>query len=138
MHQVGQGENHIGGQWSRFQLQIDDLPSTDLEKLQVRFDLMTPGCVWIDDVQVFDLAFTDPELDHLGKIIALADFQLQHDQLADCMHELESYWPRFLAAFVPSYSAAEPVSQQEIPNPKRMKNHPANLCRSSLNRRSAH
>ncbi len=41
--QVGQGENHIGGQWSRFQLQIDDLPSTDLEKLQVRFDLMTPA-----------------------------------------------------------------------------------------------
>ena len=87
--QVGQGQNPIPGVWSHFQLQIDDLPSSDIDKLQIRFDLMTPGCVWIDDVQVFDLAFTNVELDQLGKIVALADFQLQHGQLAQCLHELE-------------------------------------------------
>jgi len=114
--QVGQGPNPIGGQWSHFQLQIDDLPQSDLEKLQVRFDLMTPGCVWIDDVQVFDLAFTDAELDHLGKIVALADYQLQHDQLADCMHELEGYWPRFLSTFVPL--PAPLANQQQQPGPQ--------------------
>jgi hypothetical protein len=117
--QVGQGQNPIGGQWSHFQLQIDDLPPTDVEKLQVRFDLMTPGCVWIDDVQVFDLAFTDAELDHLGKIVALADFQLQHDQLADCMHELEGYWPRFLSTYVPLQAPlANQQQQQGTPPPK--------------------
>jgi hypothetical protein len=112
--QVGQGANPIGGQWSHFQLQLDDLPPTNVEKLQVRFDLMTPGCVWIDDVQVFDKAFSPAELDHLGKILALADFQLQHDQLVDCMHELEGYWPKFLFQYVPLQAApaGQPPLQQ--------------------------
>ena len=100
--QVGQGDNqiHIGNQWTHFQLQLDDLPPTNVEKLQVRFDLMTPGCVWVDDVQVFDKAFSPSELDHLGKILALADFQLHQNQLVDCMHELEGYWPKFLIQYV--------------------------------------
>ncbi|HTQ38671.1 MAG TPA: hypothetical protein VMJ32_06570 [Pirellulales bacterium] len=100
---VGRESNPIcahGEQWSRFQLQIDDLPATGLDKLRVRFDLVGPGRVWIDDVQLFDLAFTDTELGQLGKIVALADFQLQSGKLAECMHELDGYWPRFLSTYV--------------------------------------
>jgi hypothetical protein len=111
--QVGQGGNPIAGQWSHFQLQIDDLPSSDIDKLQIRFDLMTPGCVWIDDVQVFDLAFTNVEFDQLGKIVALADFQLQHGQFAQCLHELEGYWPRFLATYV---QLQAPLANQQPQN----------------------
>jgi hypothetical protein len=99
--QVGQGQFHIGEQWSHFQLPIDDLPLSGLDKLRVRFDLMGPGRVWIDDVQLFDLKFTDSELGQLGKILYRADSQLQSGKLAECMDQLNGYWPRFLSTFVP-------------------------------------
>jgi hypothetical protein len=57
---------------------------------------MGPGEVWVDDVQIFGLAFSRPELVELSKLITLADVKLQNGQIGDCLHLLEGYWPRFL------------------------------------------
>ena len=48
-----------GGQYI---FQVDDLPLEGLSLLHVRFDLMGQGEVWVDDVQLFDLAFNGAEL----------------------------------------------------------------------------
>ena len=61
---------------------------------------MGQGEVWVDDVQLFDLAFNAAELRALYKLITLADVTLQNGQVGDCMKLLDGYWPRFLAQHV--------------------------------------
>jgi hypothetical protein len=88
-------------QWSPFLFPVDDLPTTGLTNLQVGFDLMDEGEVWIDEVQVFDLRFTDDELKTLLNGVQLADFQVKEGKVGDALHFVESYWPQFLRRNVP-------------------------------------
>ncbi len=90
----------IAAQWANYIFQVDDLPLDGLAQLRVRFDLAGVGEVWIDDVQVFHLAFSRKERIELSKLIALADIKLQNGELGDCLHLLEGYWPRYLEAHV--------------------------------------
>ncbi|MCC6126977.1 MAG: hypothetical protein IT426_18620 [Pirellulales bacterium] len=91
----------FGKEWEQFIFQVDDLPLTGLSPLRVRFDLMGEGEVWIDDVQLYNLSFSKPEIVELSKLITLADLKLQYAQLGDCVRLLEGYWPRFLDENVP-------------------------------------
>jgi hypothetical protein len=91
----------LGEKWEQFIFPIDDLPLTGLSSLRVRFDLMGPGEVYVDDVQLYSLAFSNPEIVELSKLITLADVKLQYAQLGDCVRLLEGYWPRFLDENVP-------------------------------------
>ena len=70
---------------------------------------MGPGEVWVDDVQVFGLAFSKPELVELSKLITLADVKLQNGQIGDCLRLLEGYWPRFLEENVALPAGTVPV-----------------------------
>ena len=84
---------------------------------------MGPGEVWVDDVQLFSLAFANPELVELSKLITLADVKLQNGQVGDCVRLLDGYWPRFLEENVPlpagaassEASAAQPRKAEEKP-----------------------
>ena len=107
--------------WGQYVFQVDDLPLEGLAQLRVRFDLMGPGEVWVDDVQVYSLAFSRSEMVELSKLIALADVKLQQRELGDCLRLLEGYWPRFLAENVPlpAGAAAETVATKPSePEPK--------------------
>ncbi len=99
-------------------IEIDDLPLEGLTSLRARFDLMGAGEVWVDDVQVFGLAFSKPELVELSKLITLADVKLQNGQLGDCLRLLEGYWPRFLEENVALPAGAVPLDTATAkPNP---------------------
>lgn len=100
---TGQPAQPLSADWSDrpFLLPIDDLPVSGISELLVGFDLMGPGEVWIDDVQVFDLYFQVNEQDELLKDAAMAGFLLKNGQLAECGRYLSSYWPRFLLEYVP-------------------------------------
>jgi hypothetical protein len=93
---VGQDGPPLTDEWQLFVFQVDQLPVSHIEQLSVGFDLMGPGTVWVDQVQLFDIALNQGELNQLTKIIALADFHLRKNNLADCRRVLEGYWPRFL------------------------------------------
>jgi hypothetical protein len=86
--------------WSQFVLQVDDLPAHGLESLRVRFDLLGPGSVQIDGVRVFDLAFDESQRVQLSRRLSMMEQRLAADDLGSCLLELDTYWPRFLAAFV--------------------------------------
>ncbi|HWL75270.1 MAG TPA: hypothetical protein VNQ74_15485, partial [Burkholderiaceae bacterium] len=104
-------------QWKPYVFRIDDLPAQGLSELRVRFDLMGPGEVWIDDVQLFDLQFLTLKHRELLKIVASADSQLSLGNLGGCLQLLDSYWPRYLQANVPlaqlPVAPAEPQPAQE-------------------------
>ncbi len=106
---AGQPAAKIGTEWGEYVFQLGDLPLDGLSSLRARFDLMGPGEVWIDDVQVSTLMFSGPEMFELSKLITLADVKLQRGQIGDCVHLLEGYWPRFLEENVPLPAGAVPA-----------------------------
>ena len=63
----GRATQPLQQEWSPFLFPVDDLPTTGLTDLQIGFDLMDEGEVWIDQVQVFDLWFDDNERETLLK-----------------------------------------------------------------------
>ena len=52
--------------------------------LRVRFDLRAAGEVWIDDVSLYDLAFSDTERAELSKLVAAAQVSLKQRRPAEC------------------------------------------------------
>ena len=100
---VGQTGSHpIGDRWGPYEFPINSLPLDGMTEARVRFDLLGPGEVLIDDVQLSHLEFEENELKELGKLIQTADLQLRMHQVGDCIRLLEGYWPRFLVENVPA------------------------------------
>jgi hypothetical protein len=89
----------IGPEWTQYLFQVRDLPSEDLTDLRVRFDLMGPGEVWIDNVELRE--FSDDDVRELKKMITVAGYTLESRQYGDCQQLLDGFWPRFLLANVP-------------------------------------
>ena len=108
-------EAPLDGQWRYFIFTVDTLPLTGLSDLQVRFDLMGAGEVWVDDVVVLDLALGDMERTELSRVITRAQFSLEDGRLADCVRLLESYWPKYLEENVPLPQTAL-ATKEQTPN----------------------
>ena len=93
---------------------------------------MGAGEVWVDDVQLFGLAFNRSELVELTKLITLADVKLRNGQVGDCLRLLEGYWPRFLEENVPAPVAAltpDTVTAKPRPAEERQPEHSGFLNR---------
>lgn len=110
----GRGAVPLEEVWRPYVFQIDDVPVEKAHNLRVSFELLGPGQVWIDDVQLFDLAFSDGERVELAKIINLATFKLQSGKVSDCARLLEGYWPQFLLANVPLGVAQNPQPKARV------------------------
>jgi hypothetical protein len=112
------GGRPLTGQWSQFVLQVDDLPADAVESLRVRFDLLGPGRVQIDDVRVFDLAFDDSQRSEITKAVSLLEHQAAADEIGAALASLDGLWPSFLEAFVSDAAvAATQAASQPEPTP---------------------
>lgn len=111
------GGRPLTGAWSQFVLQVDDLPDVGLDSLRVRFDLLGPGTVEIDEVRIFDLAFDERQRVQLSRIVSLLDQRLSENDVGGCLSGLETYWPRYLEAYVPDGEVR--AAAVEPPAPKR-------------------
>lgn len=100
------GGRPLAGDWSLFVLQVDDLPPDSVESLRVRFDLLGPGGVQIDDVSVYDLAFDETERAGLAKELARIDHQFKQGDVGAAIVGLTGHWPEFLEAFVSDEAVA--------------------------------
>jgi hypothetical protein len=94
------GGRALTPEWSLFVLQVDDLPSAAIESLRVRFDLLGPGGVHIDDVRVFDLAFDAAQRGRLAKRIAALSHRFSQGDVGAALAGLDGHWPEFLETFV--------------------------------------
>jgi hypothetical protein len=103
----------IPAEWSPFVVHVNDLPMGSRAPMRLCFELMGPGEVWIDDVQLSDLAFPYEEQRELYRLIAPAQTKLEHGQVADCIRLLEGYWPRLLAERIPLVES--PLTRREAP-----------------------
>jgi hypothetical protein len=97
-----------------------DLPISEAGEISIGIDMVGPGEVWIDDIQVSEVYFDPSELNVLLKNVFNAHFLLREGQLTDldeCQRFLQGYWPRFVLEFVPpprvSRAAAVPSPVEE-------------------------
>jgi hypothetical protein len=100
------------GEWVRYSFPVDDLPGEGVVGARIGLELLTVGELWVDDVQVFDLSFSEAERFELSKLITLANVRLEAGQYADCARLLEGYWPQFLMANVALSQTPGPLVQQ--------------------------
>jgi hypothetical protein len=86
--------------WNRFVLQVTDLPSDPNESLRLRFDMLGPGVVEIDELEVYDLVFNQEQQNELHGVLNEMESELADGSTARVLSRLEGYWPRFLQAAV--------------------------------------
>lgn len=116
------GGRPLTAEWAQFVLPVDDLPTAGLESLRVRFDLLGPGSVLIDDVRVFDMAFEESQRVQLSRMIDRFDQALATRDLGGCVVGLDGHWPRFLAEFVSDAAVARMAA---LPEPAGAAGRPA-------------
>jgi len=94
--------NPLSANWNRYVLIVNDLPTQGLSDLRVGFDMMTPGHVEIDNLQVYDLWFQQREYRELMKDLSVAYSQPSQGRVSDCFEYLNSYWPQYLIKYAPA------------------------------------
>ncbi len=94
--------------WRKVVVPFDRLPQDSLDELRIGFELTGPGTVWIDDVMLYQVAFTKEEQMELFKRVSVADFRRSTDRISDLLSLMDGYWPRFLLEHVPSPAPAPP------------------------------
>jgi hypothetical protein len=94
------GSRPLTTEWALFVLQVDDLPAESVESLRVRFDLLGPGSVQLDEVRVYDLAFDESQRSEIAKTLAGIDHRFKTGDVGAAIMELAGHWPTFLEAFV--------------------------------------
>jgi hypothetical protein len=115
------GGRPLTAEWSQFVLPVDDLPTAGLESLRVRFDMLGPGRVLIDDVRVYDMAIEESQRVELSRMISRMEQSLATRDLGGCVVGLDGHWPRFLEEFVSEAAMARmavvPVAEPSPPAP---------------------
>ena len=106
-----------------FEYQITDLPLSGLGPIAIRFDHRGRGDVWVDDVVVSELYFSENERKELSRILTQAHFALTGGKYAECNRILNSYWPQFLQQHV-SLPHPEGAVQAPIDHPEELSRVP--------------
>jgi hypothetical protein len=109
------GGKPLTPEWAMFVLQVDDLPTESVESLRVRFDLLGPGNVQIDEVRVYDLAFDESQRSEIAKTLARIDHRFKAGDVGGAIIDLHGHWPAFLEAFV---SDAAVAARQQATEPQ--------------------
>ncbi len=120
----------LQAKWTQYLFQVTDWPSDNVP-LHVRIELSGVGTVWLDDLELLDLDFSDTERTELSKVITLIDYKRKNHELADAMQLLQGYWPRFLLSQVPKLdefvSPPEVMSSEKQPAPPVAQPRPSGL-----------
>ncbi|HEY1065851.1 MAG TPA: hypothetical protein VGE52_07070, partial [Pirellulales bacterium] len=115
---AGPGSPRIDGQWRSYLFWIDNLPLNGLHNMRVRFDLMGPGEVWLDDVRASSVLLNPAEVTHLRRVVATARFALGSHRVSDVQRALSGFWPQRLASDLPlAQTAVEPLSETQSQAP---------------------
>jgi len=100
------GGRPLATEWTRFVLQVGDLPTDPTESLRLRFDMLGPGVVEIDEISVFDLVFADSRRAEVAELLDQLEHDLATGATANLLAALDSYWPRFLREAVSDQQAS--------------------------------
>jgi hypothetical protein len=127
---AGPGVQRVSKKWKQFLFQFQDIPVDRVKELHVGFDMMGPGTVFIDDIQVYDLWLNSAQRNslklrsnQLGERLASPRFDV-----SDCYRFLNEYWPKYLRRYMAVDGPHERVAarpKQDVV-PKRSPSGPMN------------
>ncbi len=92
----------LQSQWEQKQFRARDLPEGQLDNLQVRFQLLGEGSVWIDDAQVCVLPISKDEQRAITKSVSAIRKAWKDRRLSDFERLADGYWANYLIESVES------------------------------------
>ncbi|MGL6195735.1 MAG: hypothetical protein ACRC2T_13045, partial [Thermoguttaceae bacterium] len=104
-------QSQNGVKWRFIKIPFTQLPLSGLEKLSVRLDMTGEGTVWIDDMRLDSIAFTEAERVEIMKQISVAGFRKADDRFSDSIALLEGFWPNLVLA---NSSTSQVTSQTQF------------------------
>ena len=90
--------------WHTDVILFDQLPLDGLENLSLCFELIGPGEVWLDQIQLYRLAFATSEQTELMKLINMTEYRASKGRVVEVMFTLDGYWPELLRDQLPDDS----------------------------------
>ena len=109
-HTISQVPPVDGLRWHPVVIQFKDLPLTGIDSLTVQFEMYGAGTVWVDDLRLYHLAFTDAEHTLLQRMAKVAGYRLSIGRISDAVSIFDGYWSQLLAENLPNID--EIVAQQ--------------------------
>jgi hypothetical protein len=104
----------LSEQWRAYPLLVNDLPLESNSQMRIKFEMIAPGEVWLDEISTYPLLFPlsfyswqQPERLELVKLIETAQSFRDKGKITDCIRLLEGYWPRFFVAYTPPLRIAK-------------------------------
>ncbi|MCL2303951.1 MAG: family 10 glycosylhydrolase [Planctomycetaceae bacterium] len=85
-----------GVRWFSVTVPFTQLPLNSLENLAIRLDLTAEGTVWIDEIRLDSIAFTESERMELLKMISVASYLPTSNRVSDSVELLEGFWAQLL------------------------------------------
>ena len=114
--------------WTEDMIFFEKLPMSDLEDLSLRFDLLSEGIVWFEQIRFYQLAFTETEQRDLIRKVQKADEYSASGNVAESLALLNDYWPKILKELIPAGSpllAERPVRPSFLSKKEQSKGEPA-------------
>jgi hypothetical protein len=97
---IGSGSNggraNGGVQWFKVVVPFDRLPMGGGRDIVLRFSLSGVMTVWVDDITLYQVAFTPEETNELFRLLSAADVRRSKYRVSDLMTLFDSYWVQFL------------------------------------------
>jgi hypothetical protein len=113
-----QSEIEVSGGWEARAVRTTDLPAGGLDKLRLRFELLTPGTLWIDDLRILgDVAPESVRLNAQRTLLAALQ-AYRARRYAEFARLASSHWARH-PSLLGGGRAASPGQLSSVPGPAR-------------------
>ncbi|MFO0950230.1 MAG: hypothetical protein U0835_03585 [Isosphaeraceae bacterium] len=98
--------------WAERAVRAGDLPPTGLETARLRFELLGPGVLWVDDLSVSGPELSDPERRNARNALLAAIQAYREKRYADFARLASSHWARLPGASQGSVASALPQGRR--------------------------
>ncbi|MDR1054012.1 MAG: hypothetical protein LBL39_07525, partial [Planctomycetaceae bacterium] len=98
-------------QWFKVVVPFEQLPMSTGKDIVLRFNLVGSATVWVDDITLYQVAFTPEETNELFKLLSAADVRRSKYRVSDLLKLFDSYWVQFVLHNTPASNSATPSTQ---------------------------
>ncbi|MDR1479988.1 MAG: hypothetical protein LBJ00_13720 [Planctomycetaceae bacterium] len=108
-----------GVQWFKVVIPFEQLPMSTGNDVVLRFNLIGSATVWVDDITLYQVAFTPEETNELLKLLSAADVRRAKYRVSDLLRLFDSYWAQFLLHNIPDPNNTTPpanITTNNSPN----------------------
>jgi hypothetical protein len=84
----------VPAEWTAKAIRAADFPAGGLDRVRLRFELLSAGSLWVDDVSVTGSVLSEPELSNARRVVIAALRAYREKRYADFARLAGSHWAR--------------------------------------------